>query len=358
MADDQSGEKSEKPSAKRLKDAREKGNVPRSADLVAALSLLAVSTVLARTGGAGVVRLQQHLAEGLRGLGDRAHLTITAESVGTIVTSDALVLGLIVAPLMAVAAFTALAGNLVQSGWVFAPERLTPDFTRLSPANGFSRFAPSQAGITVLKASIAVSIVSALLYSLSARAMAETPRLAWMSPSMAAAEGWAWIWRLLMQGGLSLLLLAGADVGWQWWKHYQSLKMTKQELRDESKGSEGNPEVKARVRRIQRDMTRRRMLAAVKTATVVVTNPTHFAVALEYKRGAMSAPRVVAKGQDLLAARIREIAREHGVPIIENKPLAQALFKGADVGDVIPGDLFGAVAELLAYLVRIRQLML
>lgn len=358
MADEQSGEKSEKPSAKKLKEAREQGNVPRSADLVAALSLLAVSTVLARTGGAGVARLQQHLAEGLRGLGDRAHLTLTADAIGTIVTSDALVLCLIVAPLMGVAAFTALAGNLVQSGWVFAPERLTPDFTRLSPANGFSRFAPSQAGITVLKASIAVSIVSMLLYSLSAQAMAETPRLAWMSPSMAAFEGWQWIWRLLIQGGISLLLLAGADVGWQWWKHYQSLKMTKQELRDEAKGSDGNPEVKARVRRIQRDMTRRRMLAAVKTATVVVTNPTHFAVALEYKRGAMSAPRVVAKGQDLLAARIKEIAREHGVPVIENKPLAQALFKGAEVGDVIPGDLFGAVAELLAYLVRIRQLML
>jgi len=358
VADEQSGEKSEKPSAKKLKEAREQGNVPRSADLVAALSLLAVSTVLARTGGAGVARLQQHLAEGLRGLGERAHLTLTAESIGTIITSDALVLGFIVAPLMGVAAFTALAGNLLQSGWVFAPERLTPDFTRLSPAKGFSRFAPSQAGITVLKASIAVSNVSTLLYSLSAQAMAETPRLAWMSPSMAAVEGWRWIWRLLMQGGIALLLLAGADVGWQWWRHYQSLKMTKQELRDESKGSDGNPEVKARVRRIQRDMTRRRMLAAVKTATVVVTNPTHFAVALEYRRGAMSAPLVVAKGQDLLAARIKEIAREHGVPVIENKPLAQALFKGAEVGDVIPGDLFGAVAELLAYLVRIRQLML
>lgn len=357
MADEESGEKSEKPSAKRLKEAREKGNVPRSADLVAALSLLAVTTVLARTGAAGVVRLQQHLAEGLRSLGDRAHLTITPDSIGTLATGDAVVLGLIVAPLMGVAAFTALAGNLVQSGWVFAPERLSPDWTRLSPANGFSRFAPSQAGITVLKATIAVTVVSSLLYSLSAQALAETPRLAWMSPSMAAIEGWRWIWRLLIQGGISLLLLAGADVGWQWWKHYQSLKMTKQELRDESKGSEGNPEVKARVRRIQRDMTRRRMLAAVKTATVVITNPTHFAVALEYKRGAMSAPLVVAKGQDLLAARIKEIAREHGVPIIENKPLAQALFKGAEVGDVIPGDLFGAVAEVLAYLVRIRQLM-
>jgi len=358
VADDQSGEKSEKPSAKKLKDAREKGTVPRSADLVAALSLLAVTTVLARTGAAGVTRLRGHLAEGLRDLGARAHLHVTPESIGAMALSDGVLLALIVAPVMAAAAFVGLAGNLVQSGWVFAPERLTADFTRLSPSNGFARFAPSQAGITVLKATIAVTIVSTLLYSLGAQAMAETPRLAWMSPSMAAAEGWRWIWRLLMQGGLALLVLAGADVGWQWWRHYQSLKMTKQELRDEAKGSEGNPEVKARVRRIQRDMTRRRMLSAVKTATVVITNPTHFAVALEYKRGAMTAPKVVAKGQDLLALRIREIAREAGVPIIENKPLAQGLFKGAEVGDVIPGDLFGAVAEVLAYLVRIRQLML
>ena len=358
MADDQGGEKSEKPSAKKLKDARDKGTVPRSADLVAALSLLAVTTVLARTGATGVTRLRGHLAEGLRDLGGRAHLHLTPESLGTMAVSDGVLLALIVAPVMAVAAFVGLAGNLVQSGWVFAPERLTPDFTRLSPSNGFARFAPSQAGITVLKATIAVTIVSTLLYSLSAQAMAETPRLAWMSPSMAAAEGWRWIWRLLIQGGLALLMLAAADVGWQWWRHYQSLKMTKQELRDEAKGSDGNPEVKARVRRIQRDMTRRRMLAAVKTATVVITNPTHFAVALEYKRGAMTAPKVVAKGQDLLAQRIKEIAREAGVPIIENKPLAQGLFKGTEVGDVIPGDLFGAVAEVLAYLVRIRQLML
>jgi flagellar biosynthetic protein FlhB len=152
--------------------------------------------------------------------------------------------------------------------------------------------------------------------------------------------------------------LALADAGWQWWKYYQSLKMSKQDLRDEAKGSEGNPEMKARVRRIQREMTRKRMLAAVPTATVVITNPTHFAVALEYRRGTMTAPVVVAKGQDLVAQKIKQIAYDHGVPTVENVPLAQALYKGAEVGDAIPADLFGAVAEVLAYLVRIRQLLL
>jgi len=357
VADNSTGEKTEKPSAKKLKEARQRGSVPRSADLVAALSLLAVTTVMAQAGATSLGRLQQHLANVLRGLGDRAHVTVTPESLALIAQHDGLLLAVLVGPLMATAALTGLAGNLVQSGWVFAPDRLKPDLMRLSPANGFKRFAPSQGGITVLKATIAVSIVATVLWSLGAAVLADTPRLAWMSPAGAATEAWIWLWRLLVRDGLALLLLAGADVGWQWWRHYQSLKMSKQELRDEAKSSDGNPEIKARVRRVQRDMTRRRMLAAVKTATVVVTNPTHFAVALEYTRGTMMAPRVVAKGQDLLAARIREIARQHGVPIVENKPLAQALFKGAEVGDVIPGDLFGAVAEVLAYLVRIRQLM-
>ena len=132
----------------------------------------------------------------------------------------------------------------------------------------------------------------------------------------------------------------------------------RQEVRDEAKQNETNPEVRARIRRIQRDMVRRRMLQAVPTATVIVTNPTHFAVALQYKREKNAAPIVVAKGQDLMAAKIREIARDHTVPIIENPPLARALFKECEVGDVIPGPLFGAVAEILAYLIRIKQLVL
>ena len=157
---------------------------------------------------------------------------------------------------------------------------------------------------------------------------------------------------------MALLLLAGADVGWQWFRHYSSLKMSRQEQRDEAQSSEGSPEIKARVRKVQREMVRKRMLAAVPKATVVITNPTHFAVALSYERGAMAAPVVVAKGRDLLAARIKQIARDHGVPTVENVPLAQALYHGAEVGDTIPPALFGAVAEVLAYLVRIRQLML
>ncbi len=358
MADSQTGEKTEKPSAKKLQEARKQGNVPRSADLVAALSLLAVTTVLANTGTMSLARLQLRLIDGMKGLDSWARTPVTPEALGVIVMNDGATLALIIAPVMIAAGLTGLAGNLLQSGWVYAPEKLTPDLTRLSPMNGFRRLAPMQSGITLLKAVVSVTIVSSLLWSLGAEALAETPRLAWMSPSGAAAEAWRWIRRLLLQGGMALVALAAADMGWQWWRHYQSLKMSKQDLRDEAKSSEGNPEIKARVRKAQREMTRKRMLAAVPTATVVVTNPTHFAVALQYQRGLMTAPIVVAKGQDLVAQKIKKIAYDHGVPTVENVPLAQALFKGAEVGDAIPAELFGAVAEVLAYLVRIRQLML
>ncbi len=358
MAEAQHGEKTEKPTAKKLRDARKRGDVPRSADLVAAFSLLAVTFVLVRSGAAAMVRLQTHLSESLSGLAERAGVALTPEALGTLVVEDGVLLAVLAAPLMVTAALAGLAGNVAQSGWVFAPERLTPDFTRLSPSHGWQRIKPVQSGMTLLKATAACSVVAALAWSLGKDALVETPRLAWMAPENAAIEGWAWVRRLLWQGGAALLLLAGADVGWQWWRHYSNLKMTKQELRDEAKSSDGNPEIKARVRRVQREMTRKRMLASVPTATVVITNPTHYAVALEYRRGEMLAPRVVAKGRDVLAQRIKQIAREHGVPMVENVPLAQALYTGAEVGESIPAALFGAVAEVLAYLVRIRQLML
>jgi flagellar biosynthetic protein FlhB len=157
---------------------------------------------------------------------------------------------------------------------------------------------------------------------------------------------------------VALLAVGAADYGIQRWRVTKSLKMSHQEVREEHKQEEVRPEVKAKIRRAQRDMMRGRMLKAVPQATVVLTNPTHFAVALEYDRSKSPAPIVVAKGADLVAAKIREIARQHSVPIIENPPLTRALFKECEIGDTIPGPLFGAVAEVLAYLIRIKQLVL
>lgn len=202
------------------------------------------------------------------------------------------------------------------------------------------------------------TVITVIAYQVGKEILIDSPRLAWMAPHAAATEGARHLQTMLMRVGFALLVLAGADYGIQAWRYYSSLKMTKQEVRDESRSNDGNPEVKGRVRQVQREMQKRRMLGAVKTATVVITNPTHFAVALEYRRSTMSAPVVVAKGKDHLAQRIKAIAREKGIPMVENVPLAQALYREAEVGQSIPGDLFGAVAEVLAYLVRIKQVLL
>lgn len=355
---DSSAEKTEKPSAKKLKDARKKGQVVRSRDLVVALTSLALTTAIGVLGATMMSRLAARVASGLSRVGDRPLASMNAAEITTLVTGDFLLLGIIVGPLLATALVVTLAGNVGQTGWVFAPEKLTLDFSRLNPGTGLKRLVPSESGIDLIKTIVGVTVISMVAVHLVREVMLDVPRIAWMSPMAAAGEGWFRLRSLLWLSGFWLMMLAGADFGLQFWRQRSSLKMTKQEVRDEGKSSEGSPEMKNRVRMVQREMSRRRMLGAVKEATVVVTNPTHFAVALQYRRDSMAAPIVVAKGQDLVAQRIRTIARESGVPIIENVSLAQALYKGADVGDAIPGALFGAVAEVLAYLVRIKQLML
>ena len=358
MAEGSTGEKTEKPSAKRLKDARNKGQVVRSRDLVVAAASLAITAALANTGASMLARVSSRMASGLSHLADHPLTPISGESLDSLVIADISLLGIVVGPLLVIAAFVSVAGNVLQAGWVFAPERMQPDFSRLSPTHGFSRLKPSQSWLDLIKVVISVTAIVFLSVRIGNEILADSPRLIWMAPASAAVTGWQHLLELLWRSGIILFGLAGADFGLQYWRQQSSLRMSKQDLKDEAKASEGSPEIKQRVRRVQREINRRRMLSAVKQATVVITNPTHYAVALEYRRSSMSAPVVVAKGKDLMAQRIKAIARDRGVPIIENVSLAQALYKGTEVGDSIPAALFGAVAEILAYLVRIKQLML
>jgi flagellar biosynthetic protein FlhB len=270
--------------------------------------------------------------------------------------------GALVATLVGpIALCTMVAGVLMhgfQGGWSFAPEAMELNWSRLNPANGVKRFGLLQSGADTLKSFVSVAAIAYLAWLAVDAAIRDSPRLAWLTPGGAAVAAWDHLERLLWHTGIALGLLAMADYALQRHRLMQSLRMTKQELRDEARESDGSAEVKGRIRRIQRDMARRRMLGDVKRSTVVITNPTHFAVALEYRRGAMAAPVVRAKGADLIAAAIREQARKHGIPIVENKPLAQALFKSAEVGDAIPAGRFAAVAEVLAQLIRLKQLVL
>ena len=256
MAEQPGGERTEKPSAKRLKDAHEKGQVARSQDLVAALVLLAVTLAMARTGATGLARLQDRLAGGLSHLDESARHGMALHDLANLAVTDLVLIGTVAGPFLLAAAVTALAINFSQTGWVFAPDRLTPDWSRLSPANGLKRLAPSQSGVDLIKTMLTATTVAVLGYQVIREVLLDGPRLAWLGAGAAAAAGWEHLWSLLTRAGLALLAIAGADYGVQKWRHYSSLKMTKQELKDEAKSNDGSPEVKARVRRIQREMAR------------------------------------------------------------------------------------------------------
>jgi len=352
------GERTEKPTHKRIREAREKGQVPRSRELAGSLSFVALVLALGWLGPDLLHAVQARIASGLSHLGDRPLDPAEPAAIAGLFWSDAGLLVTVVGPLALVGALVSVLGNVAQTGWVHSPKALHLNWARLNPASGFQRFAPSQASQELVKALVGVAMVTVVGTLLIRDYLPVAPSLTAMAPDAAAASVWERLQTLLWRCGLALTLYAAGDYALQRWRWYTQHKMTRQEVRDEARMSEGNPEMKARVRRIQREMNRSRMLKSVPNATVVITNPTHFAVALEYRRKEMAAPKVVAKGQDLMAARIRTIAREHGVPIVENVTLARALYKNVDIGETIPASLFGAVADILAYLVRIKQLVL
>lgn len=353
-----SSEKTEQPTAKKLRDAQKKGQVARSRDLAVAGATVAAVIAIAQLGGRLVGGLGDRLARDLNHFGDNPLQTLTAGDLTGLIMTGLQALVVLVGPI-AVAVMVAGVGlQGAQGGWVFSSETLQFNWGRLSPAKGIKRFAFLQSGMDTLKTLAAVGVIAWLAWGSVSALMTESLGMPWMTPLGAAALGWDHTESFLWKVACGLAALAIADYGLQRYRFMSSLKMSKQEIRDEAKQSEGSQEVKGRVRAIQRDMARRRMISDVGRATVVITNPTHYAVALEYRRGAMSAPIVLAKGRDYIAAAIREKAREHGIPMVENKPLAQTLFKTAEVGEAIPGQLFAAVAEVLAQLIRLKQLTL
>jgi len=357
MAED-TGEKTEKPTAKRLKDARKKGQIARSKDLALAAATVAGTFALARMGTHIVSALSERVTTDLAHFGDDPLRDLTGPQLTAIVMSCVQLIALVVGPIGLVTMAAGVGMHGFQGGWNFAPEALQLNWSRLNPGQGLKKFNFMRSGADTLKSLVGVAVIVFLGWGASRAVILDSPRLPWLSPAGIAWAGWSRTEGFLWKVGFALAFLAIFDYALQRYRLMQQLKMTKQELKSESKENEGNAEVKGKIRRIQRDIARRRMIGDVKKATVVITNPTHFAVALQYNRDSMLAPKVLAKGRDILAARIREEARKHEIPIVENKPLAQALYKTVEVGETIPAQLFAAVAEVLAYLVRIKQLML
>jgi flagellar biosynthetic protein FlhB len=353
-----SQERTEHPTTKKLKDAREKGQIARSRDLALAAASVAATLALAYFGARLLRGLLDRLGRDLTHFADAPLRTITEGELHAMVAEGGTALVLLVGPIAAATMAAGVMTHGFQGGWSFSPKGLAFNWSRLSPSHGMKRFGLSQSGADTLKTMVSVTMIAWFGWAAVDAVMLDGERIPWMAPGEAALTAWRHVEWLLWRVALGLGLLAIGDYGLQYYRHIKALKMTKQEIRDEAKQTEGSAEVKGRVRRIQADMSRRRMMGDVPRATVVITNPTHYAVALEYRRGEMAAPVVLAKGADQIALRIRESARRHGIPIVENRPLAQGLYATAEIGQAIPAPLFAAVAEVLAQLIRLKQLVM
>jgi flagellar biosynthetic protein FlhB len=351
-----SDDRTEQPTSKKLRDARRKGQVLRSRDVHDVAQLGAVLLALGWFGRPLVEGLGRSMAAALVEVGASAHRPISDADLSRLAMQAGMLLAILVGPIAIAAIIGGLAATSAQGGWTLTTEPLTLNFAKLSPAAGLKRLAPSKAGLDLVRTLLAMTGLIWIAINTVQAMVQDSTTLGRISTAQAALLAWNVAESYLRRAWVVMALLAGGDYLLQRFRFMQGLRMTKQEVKDEMRMTEGSPEIKARIRKAQRAMARKRMLAAVPKATVVVTNPTHVAVALEYKREAMFAPKVVAKGADHMAARIKAVAKEHNVPIVENVALARGLYANAEVGDTIPGDLFEAVAEVLAYLIKLKQL--
>lgn len=347
------GERTEDPSQRRLDQARERGQIPRSRELTNFATMIGGSVALIAIGDSLVGRVSLILRNSLSF--DPHRLEDPSSMTGFM--GEAIVSGLLgVLPIFGVLIGVILLASVVLGGWNFSPVAMVPDFTRMSPLSGIKRVFGLH-GVTELgKALLKCLVVGGVCAGVVSWLFKDVMSLGRMESLGAIARGAGLIAKAFVWLSASLALIAAVDVPLQLFQFKRSLRMTRQELRDESKESDGRPEVKGRIRQMQQQILRRRMMHKIPTADVVLVNPTHFAVALKYDPKKMRAPVLVAKGSDVVAANIRRIAEEHRVPIFESPKLARALFKHTDLNQEIPAGLYVAVAQVLSYIFRIRTL--
>lgn len=347
MANDDGQERTEAATQKRRDEARREGRIPRSQELSSATLLLAGSGALAMTGGAALATQSiQMLAYGTMQL--TARPATTSDMTRLLQQMGQSALMALLPFLIAVGGITLLV-NAIQARGTVSVEPVQPKLSHINPVAGFKRLVSVEALFSVLKALLKLIIIGFVAWMVFRRAWpqilstsgAAVPQIMGVTRSLAI--------RLSLFVGLAFLVVAAIDYGFQVWQYEKSLKMTKQEVTQEHRESEGDPAIKGRIRQLQRQMARKRMMSKVATADVVVTNPTHIAVALKYDPLVSAAPIVVAMGERLVAQRIKDIAHKAGVPVIENKPLARALFAGAKIGGAVPPALYIAVAEVIAF---------
>jgi len=349
-----SGERTEKATPKRRRDARKKGQVVKSVELTAAVVLLMIYLGFSAFGPFIMANLKSFMREFVSGtyfsLGDnfgenytRIYLIILKYFV------------IICGPILAIALFGGMLLNYLQVGFLFEPSLLAMKFSKINPLNGFRRIFSLRSLVTLLQSSLKLALVAAVVYKEFEKNFVTMTNLINLNIDESVSVMISLISTILWKSGLTLFILGVIDYGYLRWEHERELRMTKQEVKEEYKLLEGDPKIKSRIKTVQRQISMRRMMQHVPTADVVITNPTHYAVALIYDEKTHNAPVVVAKGQDYVALKIKEIAKEHGVYIEENKPLAQSLYKMCDIGQEIPSELYQAVAEILAFVYSLKK---
>jgi len=352
MAEESSEEKTEKPTPKKREEVRKKGEVAKSRELPSVAVLLFGLFSIGIFGTYASSRIQDIM----KNMFSNPSLSdLTIHGCMSFVQDMTVSFILIVGPLLAAVFIAAVLSNVMQVGFMLSGELIQPKFSKLNPIKGLARLFSMQSLAELIKSLLKIIIVGVTAYLTISKEMENVSLLGGLELGSIFYYILATFFKIILKCSLAMAVLAAVDYGFQRWEFEKKIRMTKQEIKDEYKKSEGDPLIKSRIKRIQMEMARKRMMQDVPQADVVITNPTHFAVAIKYDSTKMNAPKVTAKGAGKIAERIKSLAREHGVPVVENKELARNLHKLVEIGQAIPADLYQSVAEVLAYIYKLKR---
>lgn len=345
--------KTEKATQKKREDERKKGNIFQSKDVINSLSLLAIIFIFKLGISPIFLHIQKNIVSSLSSLAGTTELTIeSAAAIFTDVTIKAL---MVIFPIGIIIALIAVVISGMQTRFLFVTSRLKPKFSRLNPASGMKRVFSLRSVVELIKSLIKVTIIASVLYT----KIKSNFSLILRTPFLELNEAIKWlgdtVYDITLTIALYMAFFAAADYFYQWWEYEKEIRMTKQEVKDEFKQTEGDPQIKGRIKEVQRKMAAMRMMKKVPEADVVIKNPTHYAVALKYKPHKDKAPVVIAKGKDYVALRIIDIAEKNGVEVTENRPLARGLYEAVEIDRPIPEEFYRPVAEVLAFIYKLKE---
>lgn len=350
MAEEQ-GEKTEEATDSRREDFRKRGQVAMTRELSTALFFLLMSALLYVTGRFFLQNLFEIFGQAM---GGEFIEKFREGHLREILLSVSYKIAILVGPLFFISLVIGVASQVLQTGFLQVEDVLTPNLEKLNPLNSLGRIFSMKGVVELIKSFLKMTAIGFIMYLLLKSEIRQIPYLSAMSIEQILHYLGNILYKLILSCGLFMLVLAVADYFFQRWQLEKDMMMTKQEVKEEMKSRDGDPMIKARIRRVQKEIANRKMMSEIPKADVIITNPTHIAVAIKYSAN-LPAPQLVAKGADFMAEKIKELAREHNIPIVENKPLARTIFKTMKVGQVIPRELFVAVAEVLSYIYRLRR---